>query len=93
MTKVTFNTVGPYARAPASQTITGTVTGLTTSGTLYIRVVANNPGEAFTVSSVTIAGESGQAHVIPAEPSSLGKPYRWATRSHPEWMAIRSRLA
>jgi hypothetical protein len=72
MTKVTFNAVGPYARAPASQMITGTVTGLTTSGTLYIRVVANNPGEAFTVSSVTIAGESGQANVIPAEPSSLG---------------------
>ena len=69
--KVTFNAAGPYARAPATQTITGTVTGLTTSGTLYIKVVANNPGGSFTVSSVTIAGNSGQADVIPAEPSSL----------------------
>jgi len=71
MSKVTFNAAGPYARAPARQTITGTVSGLTTSGTLYIKVVANNTGGSFTVSSVTIAGDSGQADVIPAEPSSL----------------------
>lgn len=69
--KVTFNAAGPYARAPATQTITGTVTGLTTSGILYIKVVANNPGGSFTVSSVTIAGNSGQADVIPAEPAAL----------------------
>ena len=71
LNKVAFNAAGPYARAPASQMITGTVTGLTGSGTLYIKIVANNPGGSFTVSTVTITGNSGQADVIPAEPSTL----------------------
>lgn len=71
VSKVTFNAAGPYAQAPATQTVTGTVTGLTGSGTLYIKVVANNAGGSFTVSSVTISGNSGQSDVIPAAPSSL----------------------
>jgi IPT/TIG domain len=63
--KVTFQAAGPFAVAPPTQTITGTVTGLTTSGTLYIKVVANNPNDFFTVSSVTLLGNSGQVQVIP----------------------------
>src|ERR1700744_3399692 len=73
---ISFKAAGPYAVAPANQTITGTVTGVTT-GTLYLKVVANNAitGNAnglFTVANLTVAGFSGQADVIPALPSSIG---------------------
>lgn len=68
---ISFKANGPYAQAPANQTITGTVTGLTTSGTLYITVTADNPNGFFTVSNVVITGNAGQLNVIPALPSSL----------------------
>lgn len=71
---VSFKAAGPYAEAPATQTVTGTVTGITSSGTLYITIVASSPGSPnslFTVSNVTISGNSGQASVIPASPSTL----------------------
>lgn len=68
---VSFSVNGPYAQTPATQTITGTVTGVTTSGTLYITVSANNPNGFFNVTSVTITGNTGQLGVIPALPSSL----------------------
>lgn len=38
---VTFKAAGPYAASPATQSVTGTVTGVT-SGTVYFKIVANN---------------------------------------------------
>lgn len=67
---ISFKAAGPFAQAPATQTITGTVTGVS-SGTLYVRVVANNPSSFFSVTSVTITGNSGQLGVIPTAPSTL----------------------
>jgi len=67
---ISFNAAGPFAQSPATQTITGTVTGVS-SGTLYVTVVASNPSSFFTVTSVTITGNSGQIGVIPALPSTL----------------------
>lgn len=67
---ISFKVAGPFAQAPATQTITGTVTGVT-FGTLYVTVVANNTNGFFTVTNVTIAGNSGQIGVIPAMPSTL----------------------
>ena len=74
--QVTFNAAGPYAQPPATQIITGNVTGVT-SGTVYVKVLANNaiansPNALFTVTDLTITGDSGQADVIPAVPSSIG---------------------
>ena len=69
---VSFRAAAPYAKAPGTETITGTVTNLTASGTLYITVTVNNPNSMFTVTNVTITGNSGQLNVIPATPSSLG---------------------
>ena len=69
---ISFKAAAPYAKAPFTQTITGTVTNLTASGTLYITVAVNNPNSLFTVTNVTITGNSGQLNVIPATPSSLG---------------------
>jgi hypothetical protein len=73
---VTFKAAGPYAAAPATQTVTGTVTGVTT-GTVYFKIVANNaiansPNGLFTVANLILSGNSGQADVIPALPSSIG---------------------
>jgi hypothetical protein len=68
---ISFTAAAPYARTPVTQTLSGTVTGLTASGTIYILVVANNPNAFFTPSSVTIIGNSGQLNVIPAAPSTL----------------------
>jgi hypothetical protein len=67
---VSFKAAAPFAQAPAAQTITGTVTGVT-SGTLYVTVQVNNPNNLFTVTSPTIMGSSGQISVIPAIPSSF----------------------
>lgn len=63
--KITFKAAGPFAVAPPTQTLTGMVTNLTASGTLYITVTVNNPNGFFTVSDVTLAGNSGQVNVIP----------------------------
>lgn len=49
----------------------GIVTGMSSSGTLYITVAADNPHGFFTVSNVTIIGNTGQMYVIPAAPSSV----------------------
>jgi hypothetical protein len=46
------------------------VTGVT-SGTVYVTIQVNAPGNFFTVSSPTVAGNSGQVNVTPAVPSSL----------------------
>jgi hypothetical protein len=67
---VSFKAAAPFAPAPATQTITGTVTGVT-SGTLYVTVQVNNPNSLFTVTSPTITGSSGQISEIPAIPSGL----------------------
>lgn len=74
--QATFEAAGPYAQAPAAQTISATVTGVT-SGTVYVKVVGNNtvpnsPNGFFTVTNMTITGDSGQASVVPAIPSSIG---------------------
>jgi len=65
---ISFKTPAPFAQAPATQTITGTVTGLT-SGTVYITVQVNSPNDLFTVTNLTFAGNSAQLSVIPAAPS------------------------
>lgn len=75
-TAVTFKAAGPYAASPATQSVTGTVTGVT-SGTVYFKIVANNAianssNGLFTVANLVISGNSGQADVIPALPSSIG---------------------
>jgi hypothetical protein len=72
---ISFTAAGPFAAAPPTQTITGTVSGVT-SGTLYLKIVANNAVASgssgfFTVGDVTISGFSGQASVFPAIPSSI----------------------
>jgi hypothetical protein len=73
---VSFKAAGPYAVAPPTQAITGTVTGVS-SGTVYLKVVANNtvPNSSnglFTVANLLVTGFSGQADVVPAIPSSIG---------------------
>lgn len=73
---VSFKAAAPYAQAPGTVIITGTVTGVT-SGTVYVKVVADNAvpngqNGFFTVTNMTITGDSGQASVIPALPSSIG---------------------
>lgn len=74
--QVSFKAVGPYAQAPQDQTVAGTVTGVT-SGTVYVKVVGNNTvadssNGFFTVSNMTLSGDSGQANVVPAIPWSIG---------------------
>lgn len=64
---ISFNASAPFAQAPATQTITGTVTGVT-SGTVYVAVQVNNPNNLFTVTNLTFAGNSAQVDVIPAAP-------------------------
>ncbi len=73
---VTFKAAGPYAASPATQSVTGTVTGVT-SGIVYFKIVANNAianstNGLFTVANLVLSGNSGQADVIPAIPSSIG---------------------
>ena len=75
-TAVNFKAAGPYAASPATQSVTGTVSGVT-SGTVYFKVVANNAiansaNGLFTVANLVLSGNSGQADVIPAVPSSIG---------------------
>lgn len=67
---VSFKATGPFAQAPAAQTITGTASGVT-SGTIYVTVQVNSPNSLFTVSDLTIVNHSGQVTVTPAVPSSL----------------------
>lgn len=73
---VSFKAVGPYAVAPANQTVTGTVAGVTT-GTVYFKIVANNAiansqNGLFAVTNLILSGFQGQADVVPAIPSSIG---------------------
>lgn len=65
---ISFKASAPFAQAPATQTITGTVTGVT-SGTVYVAVQVNNPNNLFTVTNLTFGGKTAQADVIPAMPS------------------------
>ena len=69
--KITFKAAGPFAVAPPTQTLTGMVTNLTASGTLYITVTVNNPNGFFAVSDVMLAGNSGQVNVIPVAAAIL----------------------
>jgi hypothetical protein len=69
-TTISFSAAGPFAQAPATQTITGTVTGVT-SGTVYVAIQTNDPNGFFTLTNVTTAGNSAQVGVIPGVPSSL----------------------
>jgi hypothetical protein len=68
-TSVTFTAATSYAETPQDQTITGTVTGVS-AGTLYFKIVENNPNIA-TVTGFTVTGNSGQASIVPASPSTL----------------------
>jgi hypothetical protein len=68
-TSVSFSAVTAHSAPPQTQTITGTVTGAA-SGTLYIKIVENNPDIA-TATGVTVAGDSGQATIVPANPTTL----------------------
>lgn len=68
-TSISFEAAAPYATPPQTQTITGTVTGVV-SGTLYLKVVENNPDVA-TVADLSVAGNSGQATIVPASPTAL----------------------
>ena len=67
---ISFKAAGPFTQAPATQTITGTVTGVT-SGTLYVAIQLNDPSGFFTLTNVTTAGNSAQVGVIPQPPSFL----------------------
>jgi hypothetical protein len=68
---LTFIASGPNAPAPASQTITGTVSGVS-SGTLYITVVGSG-GAISNISSVRLTSDTtGEATVSVPVPSSLG---------------------
>jgi hypothetical protein len=73
---LSFKSAGPFAAAPATQTVMGTVTGVT-SGIVYFKILANNAvansaNGLFTVANLILSGDSGQADVIPAIPSSIG---------------------
>ena len=69
-TDFSFNVAAPYSPTPPNQTITATVTGVT-SGTLYITVVENNP-ELATVENIAVTSTtSGQAMIVPATPGTL----------------------
>jgi hypothetical protein len=67
---ISFKASAPFAQAPANQTVTGTVSGVT-SGTLYVTIQLSDPNSLFTVTSPTIMNGSGQVSVIPAIPTSL----------------------
>lgn len=71
ISKISWQAGGPFAATPLSLMIMGIVTGMTSSGTLYITVVADNPRNFFTVSNVTITGNTGQLNVMAAAPSSI----------------------
>src|SRR5579863_2809084 len=62
-TTISFSAAGPFAQAPATQTITGTVTGVT-SGTVYVAIQTNDPNGFFSLTNVTAAGNSAQVGVI-----------------------------
>jgi hypothetical protein len=69
---ISFQVRGPYAQAPANQSLTGTVTGLTAaSGILYITVSASHPNDMFSLTTPVISGNTGTLSVIPAVPSTL----------------------
>lgn len=68
-TSVTFTAAASYSATPQSQTITGTVTGVS-SGTLYFTVIESDPKIA-TVTGFAVTGNSGQASIVPASPSTL----------------------
>jgi hypothetical protein len=61
---VTFSAAAPYSATPVSQIITATVGGVT-AGSLYFKVIENNPNIA-TVTNIVITGaNTGQATVVP----------------------------
>src|SRR5262249_12037451 len=69
-TDFTFTAAAPYSGSPPNQTITATVSGVT-SGTLYITVVENNP-DVVTVQNIQVTSTTmGQATVVPATPATL----------------------
>jgi len=68
-TSFTFKAAASYSPMPQSQTITATVSGVS-SGTLYFKVIENNPNIA-TVAGFTVTGNSGQASIVPADPATL----------------------
>ncbi len=68
-TSVSFSAATAHSAPPQTQTITGTVTGAA-SGTLYIKIVENDPDIA-TATGITVSGDSGQATIVPANPTAL----------------------
>jgi hypothetical protein len=69
-TTLTFVAGGVDSPAPIPQTISGTVSGVT-SGTLYVLVTGNGPAIS-SISSVSINGSTGSAIVSVPSPSVLG---------------------
>ena len=76
-TTLTFLASGVNSPPPAPQTISGTVTGVT-SGTLYVLVTGEGPAIS-SISSVTISGNSGSAMVSVPSPSVMGPGTHTAT--------------
>ena len=71
---ISFKASAPFALAPATQTVTGVVTGVS-SGTIYVTIQSNDPDNLFTVTNLTIAGDSAQVSIIPALPSLQAGSY------------------
>ena len=67
--RIAFTSAAYQLDAPATQTITGTLSG-STSGTVYILIEV--AGSGYTVSDVSIAGDTGSIQVIPTAPPTLG---------------------
>lgn len=69
-TSVHFQVAAPYSATPPSQVITATVTGVS-AGTLYLKVVENNPNIAGASNVTVTSATSGQATIVPAAPAPL----------------------
>lgn len=69
-TNFSFTAAAPYSGAPPSQTLSATVSGVT-SGTLYITVVENSP-DVVTVQNIQVTSKTaGQATIVPGNPAQL----------------------
>lgn len=76
-TTLTFVAGGVNSPAPAPQTISGTVTGVT-SGNLYVIVTGDGPAVS-SISSVSVIGNTGSAIVTVPQPSVIGPGTHTAT--------------
>ena len=70
-TSLTFLANGPSTATPPAQTVTGTVTGVS-SGTLYITIVGSGQAVAGISPVIVTSNSSGQSSVSVPSPASLG---------------------